>query len=87
MMDDETLKKLAYVSISAYRAKALKSLKNQIKTPTKIAEDTGIRKNHISKVLKELKNTGVAECVNEEAYRGRLYRLTKEGEEIVDLLD
>lgn len=87
MMDDETLKKYAYINISAYRANALKSLKNQIKTPTKIAEDTGIRKNHISKVLKELKDTGVAECINEEAYRGRLYRLTKEGEQIVDMLD
>ncbi|WP_407374853.1 winged helix-turn-helix domain-containing protein [Methanobrevibacter sp.] len=81
------MKKYAYVNISTYRAKAVKSLKDQIKTPTKIAKDTGIRKNHISKVLKELKDEGVAECVNEEAYRGRLYRLTKEGKEIVDLLD
>lgn len=86
-MDDETLKKYAYINISSYRSKALKSLKNQIMTPTKIAKETGIRKNHISKVLKELKNEGVAECVNEDAYRGRLYRLTKEGEEIVDMLE
>ena len=83
-MEDELLIKLAYVNISAYRAKATKALKNDVKTPTKIADETGIRKNHISKVLRELKEAGIAECVNEEAHRGRLYRLTDVGEEIVD---
>ena len=86
-MDDETLKKFAYINISSYRTKALKSMKNEVKTPTTIAEDSGIRRNHISKVLRELKETGVAECINEEAKRGRLYRLTEIGEEIVDHLD
>ena len=37
----------------------------------------------MSKVLKELKDAGVAECINEEARKGRLYRLTDLGEEIV----
>ena len=54
-MDDESLKKYAYVSISSYRTKAVKSLKNEVKMPTEIAEDTGIRKNHISKVLSGVK--------------------------------
>lgn len=86
-MDDESLIKLAYVNISSYRAKATKSLKNDVKTPTKIADDTGIRKNHISKVLRELKDAGIAECINEEVHRGRLYRLTSIGEEIVDSVE
>ncbi len=83
-MEDELLIKLAYVNISTYRAKATKVLKDDVKTPSKIADETGIRKNHISKVLRELKDAGVAECLNEEAHRGRLYRLTAIGEEIVD---
>lgn len=86
-MDDESLKKYAYVSISSYRTKAVKSLKNEVKMPTEIAEDTGIRKNHISKVLRELKDNGVAECINEEAKRGRLYRLTDVGEDIANFMD
>ncbi len=86
-MDDESLKKYAYVSISSYRTKAVKSLKNEVKMPTEIAEDTGIRKNHISKVLRELKDNGVAECINEEAKRGRLYRLTDLGEDIANFMD
>lgn len=82
-MDDETLKKYAYVSISSYRAKVVKAMEDDVKTPVKLAADSGIKKNHISKVLRELKESGVAECINEEAKRGRLYRLTDVGEEIV----
>ena len=74
-MDDETLKKYAFVSISSYRTKAVRSLKDDVKMPTEIAKDTGIRKNHISKVLRELKDNGIAECINcKEARKGRLYR-------------
>ena len=60
----------------------MKALKNETKIPTQIAKDAGIRSNHISKVLKELKEVGVAECINEEARKGRLYRLTDLGDEI-----
>ena len=83
-MDDETLKKYAYVNISSYRVKAVKALQNDVKTPTKIATDTGIRVNHMSKVLKELKESGVAECINEEAKKGRLYQLTNTGSKIAE---
>lgn len=86
-MDDEKLKVWSYVNISSYRVKAVKSLKNEVKTPTKIAEDAGIRTNHISKVLRELKESGVVECINEGAKKGRLYRLTDVGDEIVENLN
>lgn len=65
----------------------MKALQNDVKTPTKIAADTGIRVNHMSKVLKELKESGIAECINEEARKGRLYGLTDLGQNIVDNLD
>ena len=66
----------------------MKALKNcEVKTPTAIAADAGIRINHISNVLKELKEAGVAECINEEARKGRLYRLTTTGEVIADNLE
>jgi len=81
-IDDNTLKIWSYVNISTYRVKTVKALKNDVKTPTQIAKDAGIRTNHISKVLKELKETGVAECINPEMRKGRIYRLTSLGEEI-----
>lgn len=86
-MDDETLKVYAYVNISSYRVNAVRTLKGETKTPSVIAKDSGIKLNHISKVLHQLKDWDVVECLNEDAHRGRLYRLTSVGEEIVDHLD
>lgn len=86
-MDDDTLKKFAYVNISSYRVRAVKALEDENKTPTTIAKDARIRVNHISKVLKELKETGVAECINEENRKNRIYKLTSIGEEIANKLD
>lgn len=83
-IDDDTLKIWSYVNISTYRVKTVKALKDDVKTPTQIANDAGIRTNHISKVLKELKETGVAECINLEMRKGRIYRLTSLGEEIAN---
>ena len=86
-LDDETLKRLAYIQVSSYRVKAMNTLKNgEVKTPTIIAKDAGIRPNHISKALSELKSQGIAECINEEARKGRLYRSTDLGEEIANSL-
>ena len=86
-MDDETLKKIAYVNISSYRNKTVKALKDEIRTPTEIARDTGINRSHMSNVLRELKDCEIVECINEEVRKGRIYRLTSTGEEIVDYLD
>ncbi|MBQ2226368.1 MAG: winged helix-turn-helix transcriptional regulator [Methanobrevibacter sp.] len=86
-MDDETLKVYGYVISSSYREKSVKSLNKSNKIPTDLAEDIGIRSNHISKVLRELKECGVAECINEEKRKNRVYRLTSKGEDVANLLD
>ena len=69
-VNDELLKIISYVNISSYRAKTVKSLQGNVKIPTKIAKDTGILPNHMSKVLKELKEAGIAECINPEVRKG-----------------
>lgn len=81
-MNIALLKLKAYVEISSYRVKVIKAIGNDYKIPTKIAQDCGIRTNHISKVLKELKDKNIIECINEEARKGRLYRLTPMGIQI-----
>ena len=82
-LSDEMLKEIGYVKISSYRTKVMKSLEDDIKIPSKIAEDSDIRQNHISKVLAELKAHEMVECINPEARKGRLYRLTPKGDELV----
>ena len=81
-MDDETLKKFAYVNASTYRVRVVKALKDEVKTPTRISKDAEILPNHISNVLRQLKENEIAECINEEVHKGRLYRLTELGNEI-----
>ena len=55
-MDDETLKLMGYVISSTYRTEVMKTLIDQPKIPSKIAADIGIKQNHISNVLNQLKD-------------------------------
>ena len=82
-LSDEMLKEISYVKISQYRTKVMKALEDDIKIPSKIAKDSDIRQNHISKVLAELKAHELVECINPEVRKGRLYRLTPKGDELV----
>lgn len=81
-LSDEMLKEISYVKISSYRTKVMKSLDNDVKIPTTIAKDSGIKTNHISKVLSELKAHDLVECINPEVRKGRLYRLTDKGNKV-----
>lgn len=66
----------------------MKSLDGEVLIPSQIAKDSGIRTNHISKVLSELKAHELVECINPEVRKGRLYRLTDKGDDVVkNLLD
>ena len=82
-LSDEMLTEISYVKISKYRTKVMKSLEDEVKIPSKIAKDSDILQNHISAVLKQLKDHEMVECINPEVRKGRLYRLTDKGEEIV----
>ena len=83
MENDDLFKLVGYVMASDYRTKILKSIGNDIKIPSAIAEDIGLRTNHVSNVLKDLKNNDLVICLNEEARKGRLYKNTDLGLEIL----
>ena len=85
-MNDEVLKVYGYVITSSYRERVVKSLAKHDMIPTKIAQDSGIRTNHISKVLSELKAKGIVVCTNERDKKNRNYHLTDLGKEIVEEL-
>jgi predicted transcriptional regulator len=75
-----------YINRPQYRLKVLKSLDGEVKIPSEIANDTEIFQNHISNTLRQLKEHELVECINPEVRKGRLYRLTDNGEEIIDKL-
>lgn len=79
-MDDKS----DYVKKSSYRIKVMKAIGEDVKIPTEIAEDSGILRNHISNVLRELKEKELVECINPKSRKGRLYRLTEEGSDVLD---
>ena len=83
-LSDELLSEISYVKISSYRERVMKSLENDVKMPSEIARDSGIRQNHISNVLRQLKEHEMVECLNPEVKKGRLYRLTEKGVKIVE---
>lgn len=79
-------KKVGYVKGSKYRTMVMKSLNEGPKIPTEIADDIEIYRNHVSNTLNQLKDEELIECINPEMRKGRLYRLTDLGEEVVDKL-
>ena len=83
-MGDELLR---YVNKSSYRIKVLKSLGEDVKIPKEIASDSGILPNHISNVLRQLKEKEIVECINPEVRKGRLYRLSDDGLDILNKLE
>ena len=79
--------KLKYVNNSSYRVKVLKALGDDVKIPTQIASDSGILPNHISNVLRQLKEKEIVECINPEVRKGRLYRLSDDGLDVLKELE
>ena len=86
-MDQIIIKGISLMKSSKYRQKILSSIGGRMRTPSEIATDTGIRLNHVSTFLKELKENRLVECINEETRKGKLYVLTKWGKDVIKELD
>ena len=50
-LSDEILTEISYVQMSKYRITVIKALEGDVKIPSIIAKDSGIKTNHISKVI------------------------------------
>ena len=79
-MDDETFE---FVKRSQYRQRVLKSLEDDVLMPKQTAERSDIRTNHVSKVLSELRSKDLIEVLDDSVRKGRLYRLTDDGEVVL----
>lgn len=74
---------IKYVKNSTYRINVLKAIDGNVKTPTEISKDSGVLRSHLSNVLRDLKEKELIECLNPAARKGRLYRLTDDGFEVL----
>lgn len=74
---------MGYVKASKHRTIILENLDNKMKTPTELGKIANIHTTHASKILKQLKDKKLVECLNEEDIKGRFYTTTKLGNEII----
>lgn len=74
---------ISLIKSSEYRYKVLKTLRDDVLTPSEIAKKTNLRLNHVSMVLTDLKNKKLVKCLNEETKKGRLYQLTELGKNAI----
>ena len=77
---------ISLLKSSEYRLKIVKAIGKDTVTPSEIAEKIGIRLNHVSTFLKELKENKLVKCLNEDTRKGRLYELTGLGQNAIDKL-
>lgn len=83
-MDDRILNEWSYIIASSYRIKTLKSLSQSPKIPTEIAKEHEIPTCRISKTLSDLKEHNLVFCVNPEMKKGRIYKITEYGHEVLN---
>lgn len=81
--NDKLLELASWVLTSSYRNRVMIALGDKIKTPSTLSRNTGIISNHISNVLKQLKNKELVYCINEGARKGRLYKITDLGKKVM----
>ena len=78
---------ISLLKSSVYRLKIIKAIGKDTITPSEIAEKIGIRLNHVSMFLKELKENNLVKCLNEDTRKGRLYELTEVGKNAISKLN
>ncbi|WP_292752233.1 helix-turn-helix domain-containing protein [Methanobrevibacter sp.] len=86
MDENETYRLLGYIKISPYRTETLRAIGNEIKMPSEIAREINVKTSQVSAALSDLKEKDLVICLNEEVRKGRLYKCTDLGLEIIKKL-
>jgi len=85
-MDEEKADLIAYVKSGKNRLKVLKIMEKEKKLvfASDIADEVGIRVNHMGALLRELTKKGLLDNPNPSNKRQKLFQLNNLGKEIVD---
>ncbi|MCL2156661.1 MAG: winged helix-turn-helix domain-containing protein [Methanobrevibacter sp.] len=86
-IDEEIIEKVSFVRLSKHRAKILKILKNNIMMPSEIKKENNLSYTHLSRYLNSLKDKKLIICLNEQNKKGRYYKITPEGEKILNFVE
>lgn len=80
------LEKVAYVLASEHRKNIILFLSNELYTPKQIGDGIGVRTNHISNLLAQLREQDLVYCATPAVKRGRLYTLTDNGKKVLEYI-
>jgi predicted transcriptional regulator len=83
---EEKWRLVAFVLSSKYRTEVLKRLKNSPTTPSKLSKELNCPLSRISEALRDLEKAKLVTCIAPKMSKGRLYKLTKKGEEILKMV-
>lgn len=85
--EEKTWEIIGFIKVSSSRYKTIKSLaSNDYKMPSEIAKETNLRLTQVSTALNDLKSKELVVCLNENTKKGRLYKTTKLGLKILEIL-
>ena len=70
---------LSWIKAGRRRIQTIEYIANGHKTPRDVARATGMSTTHASKIVKAMEGRGIVECLNPDAKRGKIYRLTRKG--------
>jgi len=80
------LEKVAYVLASEHRKNIILFLSNELYTPKQIGDGIGVRTNHISNLLAQLRQQDLVYRATPKIKRGRLYTLTDDGKKVLEYI-
>lgn len=81
--NNEIIILVEYIKISPNREKVIKALDGNILKPSDISKRINIHINTVSKSLKQLKEHDLVYLLNPDTKRGRLYKLTEKGNNVL----
>jgi predicted transcriptional regulator len=84
--DKNFLEMVSYVKASNHRTNIVKFLQYDLRTPKEIGKELNVRTNHISNLLADLRKKGIVVCVTPNVRKGKLYKLTEDGFNVLKYL-
>lgn len=77
---------VGWIVSSEPRGSVLEKISDGPITPKEISDEEGIRMEYVSRALSELCEEDLAECLNPDAHKGRLYKITDDGEGVLSIM-
>jgi DNA-binding transcriptional ArsR family regulator len=77
--------KYSFVARGRNRKRILLKLTSPM-TPTQLTLAAEVSISHVSKALRDLRSKNLVECINPEEKVGKIYRRTRDGDEIAEYL-